>query len=305
MAWQVFRVTYELLSPLHIGYHKVGNVQRTRCYVPARNLWGAVTERLTRSGFTTGFPGEDYGEMGRWVADHLAFTYLFVLEGNKPLVPKYGDSGLNYGGLSRFDFERRYLSAYVTTALDAATTSAEVGSLHEMEYIAPRNLDRSQQPETTRLGGWAFLDEEARRHLGDETSWREWLGNLWVGGERRYGFGHLRLVGWEPSGGTGLLDGYRVDLNGDRPRVSISEGSPLLAHAPVEDLTAKGAVEPLVGRETVLSAYFGAKLIQARICWVPGSVLEDAGELEIQKRDGLWEVKNFSSSCRGNISAGE
>ena len=38
MTWHCFRLTYELRSPLHIGYHKVGNVQRTRYYIPARNL---------------------------------------------------------------------------------------------------------------------------------------------------------------------------------------------------------------------------------------------------------------------------
>jgi len=42
MTWQLFQVTYELHSPLHIGYHKIGNLQRTRYYIPARNLWAAV-----------------------------------------------------------------------------------------------------------------------------------------------------------------------------------------------------------------------------------------------------------------------
>lgn len=293
MSWQCARLTYELRSPLHIGYHRIGNVQRTRCYVPARNLWAAVTERLTRNGFSGGLPEGDYEKIGDWVAGHLAFTYFFVSDGDELLYPKYDASGLTYGGLPRYRFERRYLSAHVTTALDAGTGSAETGSLHEVEYVAHRYVDDNQQPKTTRVAGWVFFDEEAYERLGSEAIWEKWLGDLWVGGERRYGFGHLRLCqdGWKPYKETELLEGYALDLNGSRPKIIVSKDRPLLAHVPVGTLAAKGAVEPLVGRETSPqdSTSFGKRLTSAVVCWTPGTTVTDSVQVEIRMRDGLWK----------------
>ena len=30
MTWEVYRVAFRLLSPMHIGWHKLGNMQQTR-----------------------------------------------------------------------------------------------------------------------------------------------------------------------------------------------------------------------------------------------------------------------------------
>lgn len=306
MSWQCIRLTYELLSPLHIGHHKIGNVQRTRCCVPARNLWGAVTERLTRSGFSGDWETGDYGKIGKWMADHLAFTYFFVAEGDKLLYPQYGDGGLTYGKFPRCAFERRYFSAHVTTALDPGVGAAETGSLHEVEFIANKYVE-NEQPQTTRLTGWVFLNEEASQKLGDVEVWNKWLGDLFVGGERRYGFGHLRLCqgsdGWQPC--EGKLNGYALELGGSRPCVRIEKGRPLLAHAPVGTLDARGAVEPVVGRSTTTRAInhntnngaadstsFGKNLTTAVVCWTPGTVVTKDVAVTIQKENGLWETKN-------------
>lgn len=96
------------------------------------------------------------------------------------------------------------------------------------------------------MGGWVFLDERACELFGDQDRWGSWLGELQVGGERRYGFGRLHLVGWESR--DKLLNACVVNKS-DRPGVEIPEGEPLLAHAPVLEIAARGAIEPLVGRE--------------------------------------------------------
>lgn len=283
MAWQMYRVTYELRSPLHIGYHKVGNVQRTRYYIPARNLWGAVTEALTRRGFAaqvlkTERPDE-YQAVGDWVKIHSAFGYWFLSENGQDVAPCYAGSELKYGPYTAAEFERRYLGVHVTTALDAASTSAAQGSLHEVEFIAPRASDGMR----TLVGGWVFLDEEAQQHLGEEGAWRDWLGDLHVGGERRYGFGQLRLRE------LAQVNGSEWDLTGERPAIPLKAGDPLQAHTLVNGVRAKGSVEPLVGRETHGdSRKFGAHLTQARICWAPGAVLEAEARVAIMK-SGIWE----------------
>lgn len=282
MAWQLYRLTYELLSPLHIGYHKVGNVQRTRYYIPARNLWAAVTERLTRSGFSTpDAPQCDYQKIGIWVKQHCAFSYFFVCDGDKLLYPHYdAQDGLCYGHWSAAEFERRWLSAHVTTALDAATTSAETGSLHEVEFIAPYD----DQAKRTCVRGWLFLDEEGKARLA-EGEWRAALNELQVGGERRYGFGRLRLSGWTADQ---TLADYEVRLDGLRPQINVQAKKPLLAHTLACDVKARGMIEPLVGRETVGdSRSFGQRLTRGQVCWVPGSVVDRKGYLTLDET-GVW-----------------
>jgi hypothetical protein len=271
MAWQMFRVTYELHSPLHIGYHKVGNVQRTRYYIPARNLWGAVTEALTRRGFATEVlkkqRPDDYPAVGDWVKAHCAFGYWFVEESGALLAPQYRNSQLCYGQYTAAEFERRYLNAHVTTALDPSATSAQDGSLHEVEFIAPH---ASPDGTRTQIGGYVFLKADAPTHLGTEQAWCSWLKTLQVGGERRYGFGQLRLVCIKQCN-----HGSTIGTNGARPCLTLQAGNALPAHAKVNaDLKVCGAIEPLVGRRTNQSDTFGAATTEAVLCWTPGSVLE-------------------------------
>lgn len=274
MTWQLYQLKYELGSPLHIGYHRIGNLRRTRYYVPARNVWGAVTEALTRHGFAVDdAPQGDYEAIGNWVQEHCAFGYWFVCEGETPLYPCYANGELSYGSLGVHAFERRYLSSHVTTALDAATFAAE--SLHEVEFIAPH----------TKIVGWVFLDDAGVSKLG-AGNWQTWLGDLQIGGERRYGFGQLRLKGNVEQ--TDKLNEYTVDVNGARPRVQVKKDGALLAHTLVSGVEARGQIEPLVGRETKTSAQFSAKLKSAQICWTPGSLVTAETTVEITTL-GTWK----------------
>ena len=72
MTWTAYQVSFRLLSPLHIGWRKLGNLQQTRPYVPGRSLWGALTARLTRE-----LVGCNYRCIGAKVDKELAFTYFY------------------------------------------------------------------------------------------------------------------------------------------------------------------------------------------------------------------------------------
>lgn len=289
MAWQLFRLTYELLSPLHVGYHKVGNVQRTRYYVLARTLWGAVTERLTRRGFQTqDVPQGDYQRIGAWVKTHCRFSSFFICQGNDLLTPRQQDNRLHYGDLPQPEFERRYLHSHVATALESATNSAQEGSLHEMEFIAPYyrlKQGNDEKVERTRLSGWVILDDDAAGVLGDEEKWRQWLRDLQVGGERRYGFGRMRLLRLETDS---ALNGISVEPDPPSPRVRLEAGTALPAHVVAQGIQACGSIEPLVGRETVHSHAFGSILTDGIVCWAPGSILT-ADARVILDQEGYWQ----------------
>jgi hypothetical protein len=277
MGWTMYTAIYELRSPLHIGYHKAGNVQRTRYYIPARNLWGAVTEALTRRGFSTAdAPQGDYQKIGEWVRAHCAFGYWFIQENGSSLYPKYDGGKLKYGHMTAADFERRYLDAHVTTALHPSTTSAEEGSLHEVEFIAPYNRDGVQ----THVGGCVFLDETAQASL----DWGRWLSDLRVGGERRYGFGMLRLAE------MGLANDSQTDRTSTRPSQFVRKGDPLLAHTVIaSSIRVCGQIEPLVGRMTSQSHAFGSDLTPGIVCWTPGSVPMDDVQVQFEP-EGHWRI---------------
>jgi hypothetical protein len=284
---------------MHIGYHKFSNVQQTRYYVPARNLWGAMTERLTRRGFkTTDVIEGNYGQVGEWVKDHLAFTYFFLLEGKDLLWPRFTEDRLCYGDLSEYEFERRYLSSHVTTALEAETSSAEQNSLHEVEFVAERCKTDTWNIHRTQLRGVAFLDNVASQVLGDKENWKHWLNELQVGGERRYGFGKIRLSenGWtEAKEDEITFSNYAINCHQPRPTIDVAKGESILAHTVTTNVLGKGSIEPLVGRETDTknSQAFGHNLTRAKICWAPGTVLDSPTTFQIN-REGLWEQTSTS-----------
>jgi hypothetical protein len=56
VSWALFRWVWQLEGPLHVGMPPAGSINRTRLYVPARALWGALTAELAR-GETS--PGKD------------------------------------------------------------------------------------------------------------------------------------------------------------------------------------------------------------------------------------------------------
>jgi hypothetical protein len=272
MPWQCFELTYELLSPLHIGYHKVENVQRTRYYVPARNMLAAAAERLVEGG-----QSQSYKHALDWVRENFAFSYFFLLSDGLRLVPRYKpDVGLRYGELSAHQFERRYVRALVGTAIEPKDHAAEEGSLHEVECIPEYWADERGECDKTRLQGWFFTR--------DGAGWRAVLEGLRVGGERRYGFGRLSLAGDKETRG---IPGGSLIINQSRPRFRLEPKSPLLAHSPVQGLEARGSIEAVVGRETTTSQRYGRELTRGQIFWIPGSFCDSACEFEFG-REGIW-----------------
>ncbi|MBX7237243.1 MAG: hypothetical protein K1X65_22870 [Caldilineales bacterium] len=251
MSWTAYRVILRLLTPMHIGAAKLGNLQTTRPYIPGKALWGGLTARITRD---NPHLGGDYRAIGERVNQELAFSYFYPTTGEEVELWPWDDPD---------QFAWRFLGSYASTALNYSQFSAAEGSLHETEFIAP----------TTREGQPVNLHGYVCEREGSALPWRQALERLHLGGERTYGWGRLALK-TEPTAATALFGRHAVELRGERPEIVLETGSSLLAHTQANGdgaILASGRVTPLVGRETPAASEHGRRLSSAVICWEPGS----------------------------------
>lgn len=271
MTWTQYRITFRLLSPLHIGWFKQGNVQRTRPYVTGKALWGALTARLARDGANT-----NYAQVGAQVNDQLAFSYFFP--STKP------DEVALWPWDDPREFAWRYLGTYASTALDSSRNAALDGSLHETECISPYTRDG----EAVYLVGFIFERE------GCALEWRPALGRLQIGGERTRGWGRIQPRG-ELRKVDSFWEGWQVDLTGDRPALRLSSLSKrtvrCFAHLTLADsVSAAGDIEPLVGRETKDTDQYGRTLVTHGVCWQPGAEVTNASASLCIAAYGIWRA---------------
>lgn len=280
MTWKAYPVSFRLLSPMHVGWRKLGNLQQTRPYLIGRSIWGALTARLTREQGSS-----DYEGIGGEVDKQLTFTYFYPSIVQNPtsmtLWPWPGDTW--------DEFSWTYLGSYASTALEGGH-SAEEGSLHETEYIAPhtrliRDANGNTDIKPVFLVGYIFVK-------GDCTlSWENALSKLQFGGERSYGWGRVKLetpLPLSPLPQPVKCFGYSVNCSGSLPVMTLDKGESILAHTVAENVSCDGTIEPLVGRVTKTSG-FGNEHAKPEICWMPGSKVKAEAKFEIGAR-GIWHV---------------
>ena len=294
MAWHSYQLTYQLLSPLHIGYRKLGNIQRTRYYLPGRNMWGAITARLTRACYLQPGPTE-YLAVGNYVRNHIIASYFYLrLADEGPYYPRLERGRWYYGTLPAADFEARFIGSFGSTALTAPTWTAEEASLHEIEFIAPQVQTDQPPARPVYLQGYLYLDQDRSmappplRNL-DDTTVLGYLAELFVGGEQGYGFGRMARHG-EPVGPE--LD------TGAWPRPRDLDSDILRAHLKVSrtaQVVVQGPVEPVVGREWASGQRGGARrgagqdVSEPIIAWAPGGRFQgDPSRLRVGPY-GIWE----------------
>lgn len=273
MTWTAYQVSFRLLSPMHIGWRKLGNLQQTRPYITGRSLWGALTARLTREAGRS-----NYLDIGRQVDEQLAFTYFY------PSIQP--DSISLWPWPNQWDeFAWTFLGSYASTALENGR-NAEVGSLHETEFIASyaRKFAPDKKPEPVYLVGYIFEKD----NYSIKPYWQDVLSKLQFGGERGYGWGYALLQDCK-SVDNGKCFDYDLSCQEDRPQISVPEGKELLAHTTaVDNGDVNGSIEPLVGRTTEKDTGFGKILSSAEICWVPGGKVKKDEIFQI-KAKGIWE----------------
>ncbi|MFQ6056932.1 MAG: RAMP superfamily CRISPR-associated protein, partial [Methanosarcinales archaeon] len=214
MSWNCFELKFQAKSPIYIGYGtQLGIVNRTRYYLLGKTIWGAVTAILSRN-IMERYNAKIYEKVGECVKNNLIFSYFYPMRNKKVLYPNYTDEGLKYGDLTSRDFEKKFISSYVSTAIDKLTKTAEEGSLHEFEFISPK-----VNKEEVCFNGYLFANLFVKKGIiqkfgnkylkildegifiegnNQNTSLFDLVKNIQIGGERNYGFGWLEIIKLKP-----------------------------------------------------------------------------------------------------------
>lgn len=286
VGWIHYPLKFRLLSPLHVGHRRVGNLMQTKPYVPGKPLWAALTARLARDNSHTGVPGpKKYKEVGDALKENFRFGYLWPsLDGERPCFPWVFEG-----------FDYTFLGSYVSTALDYTRAAADEGSLHEIEFLAP----------FTRDGLKVYLVGDLWVREGDLPEplnrWREALGKIVLGGERNYGWGRVRLLSQFDKGRRDhgfTVTGFRWETRDTDGEVilQLPEESRLPAHALVADGRSflpqgaiQGTVEALSGWQRKLDDSDKAwELMEVKLAYAPGGRVAAEGGLRFIVEPWGW-----------------
>jgi len=271
---------------------------QTRPYVTGKVMWAALTARFTRD-LCDGTNGTDYVKMGTYLKKHFKFSYLW------PAVPRDGISKVekwddlqtlfpfeenvskNLQNLEKLYphpqlvksayFDYCFLDSYAGTALDQHNFTADEGTLHDTEFIAPY-IRSNGLP--VHLVGSLWVDES---HLQKLSDWVDKLNHIRLGGELSYGWGKVQCICCEPIKKTNENEYYIPDPDG------FPWSGHIPAHIRVEqsEVTVQGIIEPLVGWERKTNG--NQEIGHATIAFVPGSYDENSNANFVIKHYGVWE----------------
>jgi len=273
-----YKVKLKLLSPLHIGERKVGNLMQTRDYVPGRIIISAITTAIAKQ-ISNDINRELIKNIGNKLRSIFAIEYFWPTTDNLNKKPWKIEQ-------EKFDYLFKF--GYASQAVDFSKNSTEQDTLHEVEYIGPYTREGEQvyltgtiwvlKPHNKLKGGeddveFAITIKDYHKKL----SLRKLLNTIQIGGERNYGWGEIKVENLEE-----LTNSKNKDSNG-RPWIKFDSGSILPAHVLADEQTKKiieGPIEPFVSR--VWKNFPGSEPKYSHIYFIPRSKLKQKAKFEIQ-----------------------
>lgn len=286
MTYQRVCLCFELLSPVYIGYlpNRPGTVTaRTRCYVPGKNLWAASTAGVTR--YLHPSPdARKFEEVGETIRARIVFSYFYLSDGREMFTPDYRPEGLFWGNLGDRDFRFRFTASQLSTAI-GRDGAARDRTLHEIEFIHDLSGSPGTPPERVLLAGNVWLRENESKgdtaltiqHGSLFLRGRDIFGEIFIGGEQNYGFGHLRRIAVPTPCEKRLRELWPESPQAPVP--TFPERG-VLGHVPyLQDQLFRGDIEIVSGREYPRdggAAAFqqpGGKVVDAAFFFAPGTRL--------------------------------
>ncbi|GAV23309.1 hypothetical protein [Carboxydothermus pertinax] len=194
------------------------------------------------------------------------------------------------------EFEYYFLNATAQTSIDYELRSAREGSLYQIEYVCPQT--RNPHSQKVSFTGYIFVKNEA---ISLEKL-KELLEVIYVGGERKYGWGKLfnpefqKAEEVEKEKVINLFDQIKVKVDFDEDNLFfiLDQDTPVLAHVLMKD----GVNEKLMGKVEVLEQRYtednnGKRHFGKRIflypSFMPGSLVKTKSIFTL-KAEGFWEV---------------
>ncbi|MDW7679421.1 MAG: hypothetical protein SCK70_02585 [bacterium] len=314
MNWNVYFLKYQLASPIHIGNLALGNVQKTKLYIPGKTLWGAATAILTYSHFRS--PSfKDYQAVGEYVRQAVRFGYFFIEDDSDRSVPIWSSRGLRYGSkmkLTQEEMEFLFLYSEASTAIIKNQFAADPSTLHETEYVWPQNRNEENGTKSIYFSGYVYLCRQKSDILNfpNDIALLSQLKTLFIGANRRMGNGKLilqtSLIGIEsemidqdpprPSKLDRLFYHETEDdafvIKEERSDKSIATADIVFNNKSSSNII-NGIVKPLIEREWLPSMNgkcgAGQKLSDAVIAWEPGSIVK-SNQTIVVGDFGRWQI---------------
>jgi len=180
--------------------------------------------------------------------------------------------------------------------------------LHEVEFISPYEIHReNEESKSVFLKGLLWICERSEEEMKvqinednfsitdgkNDVKFSDLANTLQIGGERKYGFGQLKLeklikVNDQDLDHPGFKGRWKEDK--DEIRLELKRNEFIWSHVKYDsDLKIKGSIEPVASRDWS-DRGAGRKLRSHGLCWVPGSILMEDKTFKITEDFGIWEV---------------
>jgi hypothetical protein len=225
------------------------------------------------------------------------------------VLPHYTDEGLMYGDkkeeITRQEFEHRFIGSLVSTAISGEGT-AKGGSLHEIEFINNKFRDGDGKLRDVRIAGCIWIKRDTSIDgksvvVNDEgvvIGKFNAIQELILGGESKYGFGHVVLDSINR-----IQFPVNEKMEKDKITLDVKEEEALIAHLRYDkSIRFKGDIELLTGRgyfdpENSKSASDrpGRIIPQPQFYFSPGTVLTE-GRTLVVNWDGTAEAEAKATS---------
>lgn len=300
--WKKLDIVFKLKSPLHIGYmpFKGSVISPTRYYVPGKNFWGAITKRITE--YLCKKPkADDYKRIGKEIMDNFRFSYFYIYDGRTIYFPRYTERGLRYGDnsyeISKSEFEHRFIRSLISTAIDSDSKTAKNESLHELEFINSKTKDRNGDIKSVKIAGRIWIKNEAKtddkevilNNEGISIENSNVIEELILGGESKYGFGHVVLESIDEISVFEWNDPESVEVGSKLLPAHLKYDENLKFKGDIELLTGRGYYDPNSSEAENGDSKPGAVISIPKYYFAPGTILMESKKFKV-RWDGTLEV---------------
>jgi len=287
MSWKGYKISYKALSPVFSGKGITkGNLTKTRPYITARMFWGAWTAMITRYFIKKDIFTDNeslskcYKIVGSEVREKIVFTYFYPYINSEEtyICPKLSEKN-----------QKKLISSHLRTALRPTAGSSMDDHLWEKEYI----VDCINNNEIF-WRGYIFLKDSHLLINDNKYNIEDLINNvlfeIWIGGERTSGWGHLKLS--EEINPIDSLLWNRYEFKNDKEKITLERKKKcgILGHLKIDNEVIKsykcfGQLEPVFEKE-----WSSDKSIRGctKYLLAPGGKIEGVDKFYLDK-DNYWK----------------